>query len=230
MIEYFLSFLVYIDSVKIQEWLSKETGFLIAITGFIAVLLLLRKQLKKLVVIINQRRLRIKKWFNTPHIVLDRLDKQDEVLKQIKSQVFPNGGGSISDKLDQALQLARKADQRSIVLTERAQIAVYECDSNGSCTFVNSILARIFGMERSEMLGNGWLKAIDSEDKTRVYNTFIEAIRNKIPYNSHYTVVNQKTGEKVKCFASAEVTRGLNGEIIFIHGTVEVENNRLDIR
>lgn len=226
----YIIFLALMSWAQIQDHLNKDTGVLLAITGFITVLLLLRKQLKKIIIITNQKRLRIKKWFNTPNVVLERLDNQDAVLKQIKSQVFPNGGGSISDKLDMALQLARKADQRSIALTERAQIAVYECDSKGNCTFVNSILARLFGMERSEMLGNGWLKAVDSEDKNRVYQTFLEAIHNKIPYNAHYTVINQKTGEKIKCFASAEVTRGPAGEIIFIHGTVEVENNRLDIR
>lgn len=220
--EYFIFLLNLFSWLQLQDWLNKQTGFLIAITGFVAVLLILRKQFKKVIVILNQRRLKIQKWFNTPHIVLERLDNQDAVLKLIKNQVFPNGGSSLSDAISESLKLARKADRRSIILTEHAPTPIYECTGeDGYCTFVNQPLAKLFGMERAEMLGNGWLRAIESDDKVRVYNTFTEAIKNRIPYSCHYTVVNQRTGQRTKCYTSAEVTRGPDDKVIFIHGTVE---------
>lgn len=221
---------LWLADLKIEQWLNKESTVLVFITGFLGAFLLLDKQIRVIARKVTASVSSIRKFLHSPRILLEKLEAQDKILAAIKSQVYPNGGGSIADKLDLTLRLAQKADRRSLVLTERAQIAVYECDSEGSCVFVNSILARLFGMERSEMLGRGWLKAVDSEDKNRVHQSFLDAIRNKIPYSSSYTIINQKTGERIKCFASAEVTRGLKDEVVFIHGVVEVENDHMDIR
>jgi len=82
-------------------------------------------------------------------------------------------------------------------------------------------------MEKSEMLDNGWLKAVESSDKQRVWRTFKEALEQNIPYSCVYAIISQKTGERVNCFASAEVTRNAAGKVIFVHGTVQLADNAL---
>ena len=72
------------------------------------------------------------------------------------------------------------------------EIGVYICDLEGKCTFTNDYLNEIFGLDSRDMRGFGWLQAIHSEDRKRVHETWLYAIREGIAYNCEYTICNYR--------------------------------------
>ncbi len=202
--------------------LEHSTTIILAIAGFIAAALLLKKHIAAGWKETYKALKFIYKWGTAPVAVLKHLDEQDKTLLQIKGQVFPNGGMSMCDRIDRVLVLAKKAERRSLILAENSPIPTFECDETGQCVWVNTALADLFGMDKSDLLGTHWLKAIHSDDKVRVWNAWQEAIRLRIPYSMEYTIVNQRTGERCRCAAQADIPQLADGHIIFIHGTVRM--------
>lgn len=204
----------------IESVVAPYTGELVALVAFITAVVAFKKQTQQVWCWFLGLFKSIFGWFTAPMLVIKRLTEQDKILSDIKAQIYPNGGASLSDRLDRVLTLAKKAERRSLILSESSDVATFECDESGYCIWGNSALAHLFGMERSELLGTKWLTAIDSHDRAKVWSAFQEAIKSRIPYSCEYVVVNQETGERTKCFASAEIPQATDGKIIFIHGTV----------
>jgi PAS domain-containing protein len=72
------------------------------------------------------------------------------------------------------------------------KIGVYICDKDGACTWTNEHLNNIFGLDSKDMLGFGWLAAIDQDDRKRVNEEWLYSINNKIPYSSAYFIRNTR--------------------------------------
>lgn len=209
------------------SWFDAYNPLILSAAAFIAAVIVFYKKIKQAFIVFGNVGRSIYRFFTAPALVLkmneqqnETLSKQNQILAEIRAQVFPNGGQSMSDRLDKVLNFAKMGERRSLILSEHSNIPTFECDEFGLCVWVNTALANLFGMERAEMLGNGWLKAVDSDDKQRVWRTFKESIEQNIPYSSNYTVVSQRTGQRIYCYASAEVTRTPQNKVIFIHGTV----------
>lgn len=91
-----------------------------------------------------------------------------------------------------------KEEFRSRFMMMHARDGVYECDSAGHCTYVNPTLAKMFGLEASEMMGQGWLAAVLPSERQRVWDAWEKAAKNGTPYEASYTL---KSGRKVKSIA-----------------------------
>lgn len=91
-----------------------------------------------------------------------------------------------------------KEEFRSRYMLMHARDGVFECDSNGMCTYVNPTLARLYGLEASAMLGRGWLAAVAVADRDRVWTAWQHAVQDQIPYEDTFTL---QTGRKVKALA-----------------------------
>lgn len=149
----------------------------------------------------------------------DEISTIKEDITSVKKELTYNGGSSLKDQINEmkGLQEARFFWQQNI-----QEEALFNCDKMGDCTFSNKALCELFGMHYTEMSGKGWLKAIGETQHERedAYNAWISSIRNQLPYEYQYTVVNQKTGAKIKCIAKAEAMRNKSGEVMYYIGTV----------
>lgn len=88
---------------------------------------------------------------------------------------------------------AKNLLQARVSISEQwLKIGVYICDKDGACTWTNEHLNNIFGLDSKDMLGFGWLAAIDQGDRKRVNEEWIYAINNNIPYSSSYFVRNNR--------------------------------------
>ena len=64
------------------------------------------------------------------------------------------------EKTESIVDRMIKEEFRSRYMMMHARDGIFECDSHGFCTYVNPTLTRLFGLEATQMLGNGWLAAI----------------------------------------------------------------------
>lgn len=111
---------------------------------------------------------------------------------------------------------------RVALLERRASAAIYVCNSvTGECTYANSELSELFGVDATDFAGNGWLSAIDGKQRGDVWKMWQAAVREHIPYECEYDVTNQRTGESFRCYTKAYPAKLKTGQIVWYVGTVE---------
>jgi PAS domain-containing protein len=108
------------------------------------------------------------------------------------------------------------------ILEETLDLCIYICDSKtGECTRASRNLAELFGMDADDFRGNGWLAAIDHDEKVAIWDHWQECVENKLPYSAQYHVTNQRTGERFLCTTVATPAKLKTGEIVWYVGLVE---------
>lgn len=111
---------------------------------------------------------------------------------------------------------------RMALLERRTSAAIYVCNSvTGECTYANSELSELFGMDAADFAGNGWLSAIDSKERNEVWKLWQSAVKEHIPYEYTYGITNQRTGERFRCYTKAYPAKLKTGEVVWYVGTVE---------
>ena len=144
-------------------------------------------------------------------------------IQQVKSEVTPNGGGSLKDIVSRIDARGERTAARTLALQDAQSACIYECDTDGCCTYANRALCDLFGIEQAAMMGNGWLTAIDHEHRAEVFEVWAHAASHGIPYENDYTVVNQRAHTRLKCRTYARPMRNSAGKVIGYSGIVERE-------
>jgi PAS domain S-box-containing protein len=83
------------------------------------------------------------------------------------------------------------------------RIACWESDKNGACVFASERLAEIVGLDRADVLGDGWVTNLAEEDRDRVYRAWGNAVRQKRGFMMTYTFVHAN-GTRVKVSANSQ--------------------------
>ena len=108
------------------------------------------------------------------------------ILKNIEKEFGVQAGKSIKDAL---VSLNNKVDTGNIrmdLIENTVNLGIYICDTSGKCSYVNRTLSEMFGQDKNDMLGYGWLEHIT--DKQKAFNTWRFSVENSIPYNDVYEV------------------------------------------
>lgn len=155
------------------------------------------------------------------NVILARMDQQDAAIAAIRAEVTPNGGGSMKDILRQAYDRIVLQEMRQNFLRATAPVALYENDSDGRCIWVNDRLCELFGMEHEEMLGNGWLTALESDQRIDEQGFWMECVKRDIPYSREYVIQNKRTGKRTRCKTTACAHRDARGRVLMFQGIVE---------
>lgn len=150
-----------------------------------------------------------------------RLSKQDEVLAKLLVELTPNGGSSIKDMVKNTNELAIVSDARIRLLQAFSDVCIFECDAaTGSCTWVNEGICKLFDLHPDQMLGWGWLQAIEPTERESVKRSWKESVEGKYPYSWEYTIV-QQNGERVRVRAKAHELRDKTGKVLMYQGTIK---------
>lgn len=159
-------------------------------------------------------------------------EKLDNALNILNTDVLPfirsfqyefskNSGKSIKDQITRMEDSLKMAEIRSNLMSDLLiKTGEYRCNSRGETVWVNKALCELFGLNSHEMLGNGWLDAVDKDERIEVLKTWHENIENEIPHEAEYTVKNKITGEKFKVLTKANCHKGNDGKILGYYGTV----------
>jgi len=141
-------------------------------------------------------------------------------LADLETKFKPNGGSSLDDlirgikgetesiktelaefrhKLSGVLSTLEIHNQKHYVTWATYTDGIYESEADsGECTWVNPAMSELFGIDASNMLGRGWLRAVVPEERENVWLRWMECLRNGIPFESEYTIQNHRTREKFR--------------------------------
>jgi len=81
--------------------------------------------------------------------------------------------------------------------------AFWRSDHNGKCVFASDELARLIGLDKQDILGDGWVTNLKEEDKERVFRAWDQAVQQKRGFIMRYSFVHSDDTE-VKISANAQ--------------------------
>lgn len=147
-------------------------------------------------------------------------DKVLPIINSLNKEFSVNSGKSIKDQINRIDDATRLAELRSkLIASNLLTTGAYECDAQGLCTWVNNALCELYGLTEEQMLGNGWLAAVDESERAEVWNQWHENIKLDIPHESKYTIYNRKTRETFKVRTTAITHRTNDGKVLAYYGT-----------
>jgi len=195
-----------------MEWeIIKNIG--IALTALIAVFGFYEKVLKPLI-----------------ETYIEKSKKEslrDEKIDKIVYQLFPNGGGSIADKIntissDQKYMMS-KLDLTSQIqqsMLEEAKLPWWKGDGDGLYLSVSKEMLDIVGYHESDFLGSNWATLFEVEEIERILHSFNFAREKKVKWFETYTYKN-----KVKVESTAYPILDKNNNISGYFGIIKRIDN-----
>lgn len=134
-------------------------------------------------------------------------------LSDLETKFSPNGGSSLDDvirgiktdsektrqKLSEVISTLEIHDQKHYVIWATQTDGIYEADiHSGDCLWVNPALSEMFGLDATNMLGRGWLRAVNPAEREGVWLRWWESLKNGIPFEAEYEVHNVRTHERFR--------------------------------
>lgn len=106
------------------------------------------------------------------------------------------------------------------ILMKSDKYAHFECDATGKCTWVNQAAADLFGVDREDMLGNGWAASIIEEERNQVVKYWQESIRYDVPYTYKYKIFQKKLNKIIELKVTSVTIRDTDGHLIMFCGNI----------
>jgi PAS domain S-box-containing protein len=199
------------------EWLLKQAGDL---NEFIA-----------LVTVITGGGLWVVKMLMAGRKRFEAMFVQNQALQksvnEIVAQLKPNGGTSMFDMVKQAHKLslenvtmvAQTLEAVDRIKAYQWQFAetlsdkpIWESDETGSCIRVNTAYAKLAERTVAELTGAGWENFVHPEDRSRVYDEWVDAVNRKRIFEGHFRV-RSRSGKTFQVRAVSMPVLTENGKI-----------------
>lgn len=110
------------------------------------------------------------------------------------AQFERNGGSSVRDALDRIEASMVVQDSRQKILLGLAPFAVVETDGEGHVVFVNRTYRMWTGLSDYEVLGEGWINAVDPPDRVRVKRDWADAVGEGRVYEGRFKMLDGRGG------------------------------------
>lgn len=118
--------------------------------------------------------------------------------------VFGENPAEAIKAIHDAIQTSYEVCELRQQITERhIKIGIFICDTKGRCTWSNSYINELFCLDSKDMMGFGWLQAIEQSDRKRVNDHWIYSVENDIAYDCDYTIVNKRDNKLIDVTATA---------------------------
>lgn len=134
-----------------------------------------------------------------------------EYIIEIREELGWNGGASLRDTVDRIEARVAFQDQRARALLQDAAHGYIETNHMGLLTFANRTHLRWTGRTLEELLGEGWINAIDPNDRKRLTEEWHDAVMDErdlitkfnildthgevVPVRSHTYVIKSPSGD-----------------------------------
>lgn len=152
-------------------------------------------------------------WFMSDEkdhkIIMAQLDAINEKLK-------PNGQAEQLRRIEHAVMFQNARTQASLHMNPNP---VFETDQKGHVTFVNTGYKSIFGIDRQDAHGMGWVNVIADVEREVVVNKWFKAVQDKRAFDEYMTLI-KADGTRLDAHVIAYVIRGDGREILGHHGEV----------
>lgn len=140
---------------------------------------------------------KIKKGYLNIKTEYDKICIIHTMIPSIYSELTPNHGTSIKDKID---KIDKKVDENTKVtnlichrqrwILDNRSEPIFECDANGNCTWVNEKYCQLTKHNISHFIGNGWKSMIHEEDRERVIQEWESAVEDRRSSTCTYRIVD----------------------------------------
>lgn len=200
-------------------WFGTVTGLIVSIVTIIMFIIagwkLIISPIKKVNKLLTDNSVKLNK-------ALDTIDNDlVPFMKSMTAEFSKNSGKSIKDQLTRIDENTKLSNMRiRLIATNVVSTGTFECDETGKTVWVNKALSDMFGLDKDEMLDNGWLTAVVDNERSEVWTEWIFSINNKIPYESEYNVYNKKSNTTFKVRVVAIANKTDTGKILGYFGTV----------
>ena len=195
-----------------REWLSFITAFFLSVASIWKGRWIIRKMKDAWLYLTGVGTLN-----KRIHEVMDKLDNTLKlntetlaVVAKIRSELQPNGGGSLHDVVHSILAAQRARDDRD-------EIALFWTDADGRMTHVNRAYLQLSGRTREELMGTGWVNVIASEDRYTITKRWREAITEQRDFDESFMVQDLTTNTK-QIHARATRLLGTGGRLLGYYG------------
>lgn len=110
-------------------------------------------------------------------------------------------------------------------LVNSAPVGIFETDAKGNYVFVNPHWLKISGMSFSEAIGEGWIKALHSEDREQVIKEWYKSAQTGCEFAMEYRFITPQ-GKVTWLKGNAVSMRDRDGNITGYSGTITDINAR----
>lgn len=110
-------------------------------------------------------------------------------------------------------------------ITKNIKLALYVCDEQGNCTWVNDELCELFGLDSESMYENKWLQVVNEEDRVRVWEEWKKCISLKIPYSSNYSIFNHRFNKTIHITTSTIYIKISDTQAFYVGYATEIKSH-----
>ncbi len=150
----------------------------------------------------------------------------------IYTELTPNGGGSIKDKIDkirldmsEIYDLSVANGLKVHLLFAESKEALFEANLKGNVIWTNQAMQEMWGLSAGEMLGDSALSCVHPSDSAEIWNLWIDAVKTQRPYRARYRLINAETNQQVWVECIATLLRDSKSRPLSFWGkVVEISN------
>jgi len=161
-------------------------------------------------------------------------------ITEIRDELKFNGGSSLKDAVYHVKNKVDKIEVRLDVIEGNSRlsmtlqdIAFWESDHTGKCTYASPGLCKIMGRSESEIINNNWTAWIHPEDKDKVIHAWAISVNEKSAFDEIYRY-KKSDGFWVKvwgvAFPMINVYGGKMGKLVQIEQPYKDEAHHVNIR
>ena len=141
-------------------------------------------------------------------------------IEDVRKQVYPNGGGSMNDRVGQVLGTVMRVegDVRVLQQTMRAHQdsdttrALFEACAEGQFSWGSFALQRWCGRALDQIVGYGWINCVAHADRERVRSEWEAAVEERRDFSLRFHL-HDLDGREFPVEAFAKPIRGADGTI-----------------
>jgi PAS domain S-box-containing protein len=119
-------------------------------------------------------------------------------------------------RTEEALQ---ESEYRYYTLAKMSPVGIFHTDAEGNCLYVNERWRELTGLTLAEALGQGWIKAIHPDDRSRLLVEWHQAMVGNCTFASEYRF-RRSDGVVTWVFGQAVPEKGLGDNIVGFIGTI----------
>lgn len=144
------------------------------------------------------------------------------MVKKIYSEITPNHGSSIKDKvnkietrINEQNESIDKISKRQYWILDNEPRCLFETDDEGRFLWINKSFKDLIKRDTEFVLGFGWKNIIHDEDREVVVDKFASCIKDGITYEDWFRICDINGNcYSVKCIATKAETNGYIGTLI----------------
>lgn len=170
------------------------------------------------------------KWFRRAVVAVDAVERIDREVSGASGEkplrdCIEEHGNRIAEAQREIRNIAAGQallEDRNREILDLYPIGIFECGTDGQCSWANKTLCEIWGEDLADMLGWGWLRRIHDDDRENTHRHWTTAVETGIPYRGTYRL-EMPDGRTIKVKAEATRSHDPNtGAVLKFFGRVEI--------